>query len=130
MKRQTDWYAIKRNSVQSWGEAITAGYFGDKVKQESAKAAAIREVAEEGGVKAKIVNEDPFVVNYTYRFGEFLVKKTVYYYLMTYISGDVKDHDHEVSDATFEDEDEIKQLLSFESDKKAFDEILNKQHNS
>ena len=122
------WLAIKHSLYHKW--TFPKGLIGDKVEQESAKAAAIREVAEEGGVKAKIVNEDPFVVNYTYRFGEFLVKKTVYYYLMTYISGDVKDHDHEVSDATFEDEDEIKQLLSFESDKKAFDEILNKQHNS
>ena len=34
LKRQTDWFAIQKNSVQSYGEAIAAGHFGDKVKQE------------------------------------------------------------------------------------------------
>ncbi len=34
LKRETDWYAIKKNSVQSYGEAIAAGSFGDKLKQE------------------------------------------------------------------------------------------------
>ncbi len=126
---EVHWLIVKHSIYNKW--TFPKGLIGDKVEQESAKVAAIREVAEEGGVKAKIINEDPFVINYTYRFGEFLVKKTVYYYLMKYLSGDVKDHDHEVSDATFEDEDEIKQLLSFDSDKKAFAEMLTKQkHNS
>lgn len=34
LKRKTDWYSIQKNSVQSYGEAIAAGSFGDKVKQE------------------------------------------------------------------------------------------------
>ncbi len=34
LKRETDWYAIKKGSVQSWGEATLKGYFVDKLKQE------------------------------------------------------------------------------------------------
>lgn len=34
LKRGSDWYAIKKNSVQSWGEALTKGYFKDRAKTE------------------------------------------------------------------------------------------------
>ncbi len=34
LKRAGEWYAIKKNSLQSYGEAIAAGYFKDKLKQE------------------------------------------------------------------------------------------------
>jgi len=34
LKANYEWYAIKRKSVQSWGEAIVKGYLGEKVKQE------------------------------------------------------------------------------------------------
>lgn len=34
LKRATDWYAIKKGAVQSFGEAIQAGYLKDKLKQE------------------------------------------------------------------------------------------------
>ncbi|MGI4869673.1 MAG: multicopper oxidase domain-containing protein [Janthinobacterium lividum] len=34
LKRETDWYAIKRNSVQSYGGAWRQGYLGTKVGQE------------------------------------------------------------------------------------------------
>lgn len=34
LKRSGEWYAIKKNALQSYGEAIGAGYFKDKVKQE------------------------------------------------------------------------------------------------
>jgi CopA family copper-resistance protein len=34
LKRAGEWYAIKKNSLQSYGEAIAAGYFTDKLKQE------------------------------------------------------------------------------------------------
>ena len=122
---EVHWLIIKHSIYNKW--TFPKGLIGDKVEQESAKTAAIREVKEEGGIKAKIINDEPFVVNYTYRFGEFLIKKTVYYYLMKFISGDIKDHDHEVSDATFEDEKNVRKFISFESDKKAFEEMLTKQ---
>lgn len=34
LKRASDWYAIKKNAVQSWGEALVRGYLGDRFKTE------------------------------------------------------------------------------------------------
>ena len=34
LKRRNEWYAIKKKAVQSWGEAIVKGHFGDKVQME------------------------------------------------------------------------------------------------
>ncbi|MBK0380590.1 multicopper oxidase domain-containing protein [Mucilaginibacter segetis] len=34
LKRETDWFAIQKGSVQSYGEAASKGYFSDKLKQE------------------------------------------------------------------------------------------------
>ena len=34
LKRETDWYAIERGSVQSYGGAVAHGYLGTKLKQE------------------------------------------------------------------------------------------------
>lgn len=34
LKRRNEWYAIKKGAVQSWGEAIAKGHFGDKVQME------------------------------------------------------------------------------------------------
>ena len=39
----------------------------------------------------------------------------------------MKDHDFEVSDASFEDENRVKEFLGFKSDKEAFIKILLKQ---
>ena len=43
---------------------------------------------------------------------------------MEYISGDPKDHDWEMMDAKFVPEEEVKKILTFPSDKGAFEEIL------
>ncbi|MBO3272218.1 multicopper oxidase family protein [Hymenobacter defluvii] len=34
LKRETDWYAIKRGSVQSYGGAVAQGFLGTKLRQE------------------------------------------------------------------------------------------------
>lgn len=34
LKRGAEWYSIRKGALQSYGEAIAAGYFKDKVKQE------------------------------------------------------------------------------------------------
>jgi len=94
----------------------------------------LREVEEEGGVKAKIIDDRPVKVSYVYQWqnsphggkdGEkILIKKTVYYFLMEYLSGDPKNHDWEVSDAKFVSEDEVKKTLTYKADKEAFEKIL------
>ena len=116
------WLITQHSQHKGWG--FPKGLIGDKNSSEKMEEAALREVQEEGGIKTKIVSPKPVEVNYKYRFKDFLVDKTVYYFLMEYISGDPKDHDWEVSEAKFVPEEEVKKTLSFKSDQEAFEEIL------
>ena len=79
---------------------------------------------EEGGIKAKIVNKKPIKTEYEYQWLGTLIKKTVYYFLMEYVSGDPKNHDWEMSEAKFVTEEEVKKILTYPSDKEAFAKIL------
>lgn len=91
---------------------------------ESMEQAALREVEEEGGIKAKITNNQPIVTNYQYIWQKDLIKKTVYYFLMEYISGDPKNHDWEMSESKFVTKEEIIKTLTYPSDQKAFEKVL------
>lgn len=83
---------------------------------QSIEEAAIREVSEEGGVEAKIIDKVGYA-KYTYtREGE-KVFKVVTYFLMEYISGDPKDHDWEMEDAGWFTIEEALKTLSFSRDK-------------
>lgn len=116
------WLVVQHSQHKGW--VFPKGLVGDKKINEKMEEAALREVEEEGGVKAKIVYKKPVKVNYMYRFNEYLIKKTVYYFLMEYITGDPKNHDWEVSEAKFLSPDEVKKTLTYTSDKKAFEKIL------
>jgi 8-oxo-dGTP diphosphatase len=65
---------------------------------ETPEQAARREVAEETGVTAELVAE---LGDVTYRYERHgrRIAKTVRFYLFTYVSGDVADHDHEIEEA-------------------------------
>ncbi|MGB9707305.1 MAG: NUDIX domain-containing protein [Microgenomates group bacterium] len=121
-KLKIEWLVVQHSQHKGW--VFPKGLIGDIKSGEKMEEAAVREVEEEGGVKAKIVYEKPVKVKYMYRFGEYLVKKTVYYFLMEYLSGEPKNHDWEVSEAKFLSEEEVKKILTYPSDKKAFEEIL------
>ncbi len=118
------WLITQHSQHKGW--TFPKGLVGDKDKDEAHETAALREVQEEGGITAKIVNEEPVTVQYVFKFEGVLVKKTVHYFLMEYISGDPKDHDWEVSEAKFMTEEQIKKTLTFKSDKEAFEKILEK----
>jgi len=116
------WLICQHSEHHGW--VFPKGFVGDVDKNESNKTAALREVEEEGGVKAKIINNKPIITNYEYQWEGNLIKKTVYYFLMEYISGDPKNHDWEMSDAKFVTSDEVKKILTYPSDKEAFEKIL------
>ncbi|OGK10818.1 hypothetical protein A2767_05895 [Candidatus Roizmanbacteria bacterium RIFCSPHIGHO2_01_FULL_35_10] len=120
--KKLSWLITQHSQHKGWG--FPKGLIGDKNSKEKMKEAALREVEEEGGIKAKIINNQPIKVQYKYKFQDFLVDKTVYYFLMEYISGDPKNHDWEMMDAKFVDENEVKKTLTFKSDQKAFEKIL------
>jgi 8-oxo-dGTP pyrophosphatase MutT (NUDIX family) len=116
------WLITQHSKYTGWG--FPKGLVGDKVRNESNENAALREVKEEGGVEAKIFIQGPIEIHYMYRFQEYLIKKTVYYFVMEYISGDPKDHDWEVSDAQFLSEEKVLEMLSFKNDKEAFRQAI------
>src|SRR3989344_5315428 len=120
--KKLSWLITQHSQHKGWG--FPKGLIGDKNSKEKMEDAALREVEEEGGVKAKIANPKPIEVKYKYRFGEYLVDKTVYYFLMEYISGDPKNHDWEMMDAKFAPTDEVRKTLTYKSDKEAFEQAL------
>jgi len=118
----TVWLICQHSQHKGW--VLPKGFVGDKNKNETNETAALREVKEEGGIKARIINPQPIITNYQYEWKNNLIKKTVYYFLMEYISGDPKDHDWEMSEAKFVTEDEVKKTLTYPSDQDAFTKIL------
>lgn len=116
------WLITQHSQHKGW--VFPKGLVGDTVKDEAMEEAALREVEEEGGVEAKIIVKLPAPVSYAYQWKGELIKKTVYYYLMEYISGDPKNHDWEMMDAKFVDESEVERTLSYPTDKKAFEQAL------
>jgi 8-oxo-dGTP pyrophosphatase MutT (NUDIX family) len=65
---------------------------------ESAAEAALREVREEAGVEAEVV-DSLGEVRYWYQRSGKRIAKVVEFFLLRYVSGDVDDHDHEVEHA-------------------------------
>ena len=75
--------------------ALPKGHpFGDESPAEAAR----REVREETGLDAEVV-EQLGDVSYSYVRGGKRVQKVVTFFLFRYLSGSVEDHDHEVEEA-------------------------------
>ncbi|OGE17352.1 hypothetical protein A2769_00700 [Candidatus Daviesbacteria bacterium RIFCSPHIGHO2_01_FULL_37_27] len=83
---------------------------------QTSKEAALREVKEEGGVEAEIIERVGYS-KYVYTFGGEKIFKVVTIYLMKYLSGDPKDHDWEMMDAGWYKPEEALKKLSFPNDK-------------
>jgi 8-oxo-dGTP diphosphatase len=88
--------------------------------QEVPETAAIREVREEAGVEAELLE---FIdkIEYWYYSNQkgrrVRFHKKVYFYLLRYLSGDVKNHDQEVNEAAWFDVDQAVEQLAFDSEK-------------
>jgi len=88
---------------------------------EDNETAAMREVREEAGVETDLIAPldriEYWYVSHSQgrriRFHKF-----VYFFLLRYLSGDPKDHDHEVNDARWVEIDAAIRLMSFESERK------------
>jgi 8-oxo-dGTP diphosphatase len=79
---------------------------------ETPEQAATREVREETGIEAELIDELGDV-EYQYQRGPRRVAKTVRFFLFEYRSGDVADHDHEIEDARWLSLAEAAEQLSY-----------------
>lgn len=103
------------------GWVFPKGLIGDKEdnKNQSKEETAVREVKEEAGIIAEI--EVPITpVEFFYTWNEEKIKKTVYYFVMKYLGGDITNHDDEMEEVEFINSDDVFDRLTYESDKSAW----------
>jgi 8-oxo-dGTP pyrophosphatase MutT (NUDIX family) len=94
------------------GSRVLALPKGHPDGRESPLQAALREVREEAGVQAEVV-ETLGEVRYWYQRGGRRIAKVVEFFLLRYVSGDVADHDHEVEQARWVPAAEAAETLTF-----------------
>ena len=94
------------------GSRVLALPKGHPDGSESAVEAALREVREEAGVEAEVV-ESLGEVRYWYQRGGRRIAKVVEFFLLRYVSGDVSDHDHEVEHARWIPADQAIETLTY-----------------
>lgn len=110
---------------QHHGWVFPKGLIGDTRKGESKEETAVREVEEETGVVASI-KEPLEPVQYWYKWEDDLRKKTVYYFVMEYISEDRKKKDDEMENVEWVPVEEVEKRLTYPSDKKVWQEAKSK----
>lgn len=91
---------------------------------ESAAQAAEREVREEAGVEAALVEKLGDVRYWYMRRGEGRVMKNVAFFLLRYRSGSVRDHDHEVESAEWVPLEDAPRLLAYKGEREMAEAAL------
>lgn len=114
---------IKASSLKSADKEYWGFPKGNVKVGESMKEAALREVKEETGVEAEIIDKAGDSKYVYTRDGE-KVFKVVAIYLMEYKSGNTKEHDWEVSEASWFVPKEALKKLSFSQDKNLLKKAL------
>jgi 8-oxo-dGTP pyrophosphatase MutT (NUDIX family) len=98
---------------------------------ETPEIAAIREVREEAGLEAEIV-EKLKLIEYWYQATaggkRIRIHKFVHFYLMKYLSGDVTDHDHEVNEARWIEVAEAVETIAFKSERAVLEQAASYIH--
>lgn len=105
--------------TQHWG--FPKGHIGDKIKGEKKEDAALREVKEETGITGEIIQElKP--IQYWYEWEGEKRNKTVYFFLMKYVSGDFSSKDHEMQEVVWIPINKAGSKITFEGEKKVLEE--------
>jgi len=107
------------------GRAVLALPKGHVDPGETPEQAATREVREEGGVEAELV-ESIGDVRYWYTRGGRAIPKRVAFYRFRYLSGDLADHDDEVEHARWVDLREAQETLSYAGEREMVGRVLSK----
>jgi 8-oxo-dGTP pyrophosphatase MutT (NUDIX family) len=92
---------------------------------ETPEQAARREVAEEAGVTAELVDE---LGDVTYRYERRgrRIAKTVRFYLFRYVSGSVEDHDHEIEEARWMPLEQAARKLTYAGEREMVQRALSR----
>ncbi len=103
--------------------ALPKGHLdGDETPEQAAQ----REVAEETGVQAELI-EELGDVTYSYERRGRRVAKLVRFYLFEYRSGDVADHDHEIEEARWVPMTEALDQLSYDGERTIVQRALSRR---
>src|SRR5581483_9464678 len=96
---------------QHHGWVFPKGIIGDKKKGEK---------KEETGVKGEIIKPvEP--ISYWYVFEGVKIKKTVYYFIMKAVGGDITKHDMEMENVEWLPKDKVLERLTYKSDKEIWE---------
>ena len=118
-------YILVSQHSQHLGWVFPKGLIGDHIEKETKGNTAVREVKEETGAEAEILAKIK-PVTYWYVWEGEKRKKTVYYFIMKYIGGDITKHDHEMADVQWVGTDKVLDKLTYKGDKDAYKEALPK----
>jgi 8-oxo-dGTP pyrophosphatase MutT (NUDIX family) len=94
---------------------------GDETPEQAAQ----REVAEEAGVTAELVDELGDVT-YRYERRSRRIAKTVRFFLFQYVSGSVEDHDHEIEEARWMPLEQAARELTYEGEREMVQRALSR----
>lgn len=99
------------------------GRMNDHGQEENREETALREVEEETGAHCEIVH--PLTpITYIYEWQGEKRKKTVYMYVMKYLSGDITQHDWEMEEVEWVSLEEARRRLSFKQSKQILEEAI------
>ena len=121
-KQEIVWLVCQHSQHKGW--VFPKGFIGDKIAGESIEDTALREVEEETGVKGKILEKLEKPAGYFYVWEGEKRFKTVYYFLMEFVSGDINNHDFEMMKVEWWSKEKVEKELTYKSDKLAFKEAL------
>ena len=117
--RTIEWLICKHSGYRKW--VLPKGIIETG---ELAEDAALREVSEETGIKAKIINEITPTMAYKYIKNGILIDKKVEFFLMEYASGDIKDHCWEMEEVKWIPANEALELLEYPTEKRVFEQAI------
>src|SRR3954469_22806909 len=107
------------------GKRVTGLPKGRMEEGETPEQVAAREVREETGVEATVL-EPLGEVRYTYRRSGRRVRKTVHFFLCEYVRGSTADHDHEVDNARWIALESARETLSYPGERALIERLLSK----
>jgi len=122
-KENSETFILVSQHSQHHGWVFPKGLIGDHVEGENKEETALREVKEETGANGKIIRAlNP--ITYWFMMDQEKVRKTVYYFLMEYVDGDITKHDHEMESVEWLPANKVEERLTYKSDKIVWQEAL------